>query len=251
MKKSVLFLIFLMGIVSFTHAALEVESAVISYVYGIVKVQRIDSDEWIDAKQKMELNIGDTIKTGRRSKVEINISDKKIVSLSATTKMELPEVIENQSGIIKALRLFFGFIYVNGKEIEDELNVHTPQAVCGIRGTRFTLQVTGPREILTVLAGRVHYGTADQRVSRLVERGEQISVNTKKEADTDQEIIDVQERNINPEREENRVIKEIRRRGESQRIESGDDDDVDVENRPTETSTSTPSDATGSLHINW
>ncbi|MFA5480574.1 MAG: FecR family protein [Candidatus Muiribacteriota bacterium] len=242
MKKITFLMLILLIMPSiFIHANVSVETAVLSYVYGIVKVKAAGETEWKDAKLNMVLNIGDSIKTARRSKAEINISDKKIISVNPNTVVEIPEVVENQSGILQTLKLFFGFIYVNGKKIDGELNVQTPRAICGVRGTRFTLQVSGPREILTVLAGRVHYGTYNNNVSRVVNRGQQISV-----AKNDQ----VQQRAINAVREENKVIREFIQK-ESSKIESIKETIQDVNTRPTETLQSKPSSQSGSLHIEW
>jgi|GEM_PF-5742249 len=261
MKKNLFFLTLLMFCLSITANAtdIKVENAFITYVYGAVKVKSGDSASWQKAKVKQKLQIGDTLKTGRRSKAEINISGKKIIKVKPNTEIEIPKVYENEGGLLQTIRLLFGYVHVNGKKVDGEFNIQTPKAICGIRGTRYTLQVAGPREILTVFSGSVMYSSFNKKVSRLVKKGEKITVKKAEE---------VKIQKINVVKEEKRVIKEfIQKETESiesqaeELIETGsieeevdsvqDEFDADVELKPTETSTVGETNPGGSLHIDW
>lgn len=128
----------------------------VSYVYGIVHIKKDGSNEWIEARQGDQLMPGDLVRTGRRSKLEINHKKaKKIISVSATSELMFTEELKEKNELWDALRLFFGFIYVNGKEIEGELNVHTPQAVCGSRGTVYSIEVEDGTEVFSVYEGSI------------------------------------------------------------------------------------------------
>ncbi|MCK9225877.1 MAG: FecR domain-containing protein [Candidatus Muirbacterium halophilum] len=249
MKKQFIFIIFAVFLFLTVKAEVKVENAVVTYVYGIVKHKPSGTEQWNSLKLNDKLNIGDSIKTGRRSKAEINISGKKIIKIKPDSMIEIPEVVENQGGIIQSLKLMFGYIYVNGKKIDGEFNVQTPKAICGIRGTRYTLEVMkNGREILTVLAGRVHYGSNDKKISKLIDKGQKLEVTKAEET-----LI----KSINIIKEESKVIKEFLRK-ESEKIENaveellGNISEEQLNNvRPTEKPSVGTTKKTGSVHISW
>lgn len=118
----------------------------ISYLYGLVEVRRAGTDEWAPVSLMQELQPGDVVRTKRRSKVEMRFGDRIMVSLQPNSQMEIPtefKVKEDTllSKTIENLKLFFGFIYVNGRKLDGELNVQTPRAICGVRGTTFSVDV--------------------------------------------------------------------------------------------------------------
>jgi hypothetical protein len=256
MKRQIFFIFFAIFLIFVANADVKVENAVVTYVYGIVKHKPTGTEEWKNLKLNDSLNIGDSIKTGRRSKAEINISGKKIIKIKPDSMVEIPEVMENQGGIIQTLKLMFGYIYVNGKKIDGEFNVQTPKAICGIRGTRYTLEVMkNGREILTVLTGRVHYGSTDQKISKLINKGQKLEV-TKAE--------EVKIKAVNVIKEETKVIKEFIQK-ESEKIENAVEEmlgnldeqqqeeanDIIQNIRPTEKPSVGTNKKTGSLNISW
>ncbi|PLX16155.1 MAG: hypothetical protein C0601_11060 [Candidatus Muiribacterium halophilum] len=261
MRKTFIYLIMLMICLSMTIEAkdIKVENAFITYVYGSVKIKSGEAASWEKAKIKQKIGVGDTLKTGRRSKAEINISGKKIIKIKPNTEIEIPKVYENEGGLFQTIKLLFGYVHVNGKKVDGEFNIQTPKAICGIRGTRYTLQVAGPREVLTVLSGSVMYSTFNKKVSKLVKKGEKITVKKAEEIKVEK---------VNVVKEEKKVIKEfIQKETESiesqaeELIETGsieeavdsvtDNFDVNVDLTPTETSTVGETKPKGSLHINW
>ncbi|ADQ14005.1 FecR domain-containing protein [Halanaerobium hydrogeniformans] len=136
----------------------------ISYVYGIVEIKKLGSDEWVNAKQQDQLIPGDRIRTGRASHVEIvHEKAQKIISLNPNSDVEFKEELKARSKWSEALRMFFGFIYINGKETEGELNVHTPKAICGSRGTIYSIEVDDEQgvETFSVYQGTIVIAAAE------------------------------------------------------------------------------------------
>lgn len=135
----------------------------VTYVYGIVEVKKEGLDEWIEARQGDQLMPGDLVRTGRNSKLEIDHKRaQKIIGVSSNSELMFTEELNEEDKLWDVLRFFFGFMYINGKEIDGELNVHTPRAVCGVRGTVYSVEVKDDLETFSVYQGSIVLTAADK-----------------------------------------------------------------------------------------
>ena len=86
------------------------------------------------------------IRTSRRSKVELNYRNEYIISLNPMSQIQIPDnyTPDKPKGAmgkaVESFKLFFGFIYFNGHKTDGELNIQTPRAICGVRGTTFGVE---------------------------------------------------------------------------------------------------------------
>ena len=133
-----------------------------------VTVTRGKSD--LKAFKGMRLKEGDTIKTGKNSNAYIEIDSDKVVKLDSSTIV----TISNMNGTDKDgninISLTSGKIYNDIKKKltkNSTYKVRTPNAVMGVRGTTFvvdmkTLKDDSSKTILTVFDGTVAFAPSEQ-----------------------------------------------------------------------------------------
>lgn len=127
--------------------------AELTYVFGIVHVTSADGSGKRLAKHGDMLKIGDVVETSRRSKAEITYRKNLLISMNPMTKLSVPaDYKKPKEGFWNTLKLFFGFIYVQGRT-PDEFNIQTPRAVVGVRGTSFWIDLTEKSSDKIVLQG--------------------------------------------------------------------------------------------------
>lgn len=110
-------------------------------------------------KIKTPLFLKDTIKTGKRGRLQIMFKDKTIVSLGSTSEMKISEYVwdkEKGDGKITtevkegAFRVMGGLI---SKAVPKKFKTKTPVATIGIRGSMYAGNVTTDGELSVVFEG--------------------------------------------------------------------------------------------------
>ncbi len=133
-------------------------------VQGKVEVSRDDGKTWADAHPLQDLNQGDTIRTGRLSRVSVLMAAQTMVKIAAESQVKLLDVIPSpkismglvvQAALAKAkeslYRMVGGEAWFRSTSL---FRVETPTATVGVRGTEFGLKVKPDGEtVLSMLEG--------------------------------------------------------------------------------------------------
>jgi len=107
-------------------------------VEGSVQVQSPGDNEWKKAENGMQVNIGDSIRTARRSKADIALDAEKKNTIALAEKT-LVVLNSASADSIDRLDLSRGRVYSNMEGIKSGLSfeVNTPSAVAGVRGSSY------------------------------------------------------------------------------------------------------------------
>ena len=135
---SVLLLLLVSAITGTAAASGKEEMATVNYYVGNVKIQRAGDTVWFYAKIATPLFAGDVIEVGGSGKLEIVFTDESVVRLGEHTKFTM-EAGQDK----RALKLKMGKTWSKVKKLKDksQLEVRTPTAVAGVRGTTFRVDV--------------------------------------------------------------------------------------------------------------
>lgn len=118
--------------------------AKITFIAGIVEVQKKGEISWRKAKIGTILSKYDKIRTFEDSLAEISISDSSCIRLSELTTIEVSKIKKDKKGESNSFFLWMGNIWIKTIKIIDReasIEVKTPIAVAGIRGTTFSAKV--------------------------------------------------------------------------------------------------------------
>ena len=110
---------------------------------GPVEVMPLDSDEWKPAAEGMQLQAGDTVRTGKKGRAFITLGDDVELRLGSETTVEI-QLEENTDTKRRSVGLLLGILLAKVATIGEEekpFEVHTANAVAGVRGTEFTTAV--------------------------------------------------------------------------------------------------------------
>lgn len=110
---------------------------------GPVEVLPLDSEEWKPAAAGMSLQAGDTVRTGKKGRAFITLGDDVELRLGSETLVEI-QLEENTDTRRRSVGLLLGVLLtkvVTAGEKENPFEVHTANAVAGVRGTEFTTAV--------------------------------------------------------------------------------------------------------------
>src|SRR6266851_3477442 len=142
---------------------------------GKVEVARKGSAAWSAAQPNQDLQPGDRLRTGSRSRAALRWSESSVVRVSELTSMEIQ--LPAKPGDKPQLDLRSGATYLFSREKPTEIQFRTPVASGAIRGTEFNLEVAEDgRTILSLLDGEVDLSN-EQGAARL-SSGEQGTVQT-------------------------------------------------------------------------
>ncbi len=121
---------------------------------GRVEVARDATAGWTVAQTNQVLNPGDRVRTGRRSRATIRLSDLTVLRVKELTTLEIRPAVANRQPA--GLDVNQGSIYLFNRGKPGSVPFRTPIASGAIRGTEFNLQVAdnGGTE-LTLLDGEV------------------------------------------------------------------------------------------------
>jgi Tfp pilus assembly protein PilF len=135
------------------------------------EAQFVDLPSWRPVDVDQNLLAGDTLRTNAAGNLTIRFADKSIVRMGRNTTMLVKKISSETDSI---LRLQEGTIWARAARGGSKVEVDTPAATAAIRGTDWTLQVSGNRTTLTVLEGSVEL--ANGQGSVVVNQGEGATV---------------------------------------------------------------------------
>ncbi|MDB4804236.1 FecR domain-containing protein, partial [Verrucomicrobia bacterium] len=125
---------------------------------GTVDIFRGESQLWIPAKVNMPLAFGDIVRTGRRSKAALQMTDKTLLKIRQLTSMviQAPE----KKGKQPLLNLRSGSVFFFSRESPKEVPFRTSLTSGAIRGTEFELTaIENGSSTLTMVDGLVDLST--------------------------------------------------------------------------------------------
>lgn len=159
MKKHFFGLILFTFFISLT---LSIEAAEIAYIEGNVQVMPSQQKSWKRAELGMQINIGDSIRTARRSKADIILDriNKHSIRVEENTLVVLNSSYPNS---INKLDLSQGKVYANIERVMAGFNfeVTTPSAIAGVRGTSYSTESSPRRDEVAVFRDTVHVQSFD------------------------------------------------------------------------------------------
>jgi hypothetical protein len=115
----------------------------VAVAQGDVQVQRYGTNSFEAAVQDMEVSVGDTIRTGVASKAKILLVDDTTLSIDEETEITIQSLhvgaaATQDRSIIKQTRGRLRTVVGSAFGGPTRLEVHTPTAVVGVKGTDFT-----------------------------------------------------------------------------------------------------------------
>ena len=119
---------------------------ILSITEGDVSVMKAGTNDWVEAEVEMELEVGDTIKTGDNSGAEITFFDGSTMELEAGTEIEVISLdLACDTGVTTiTLEQMIGTTISRVTKILDPASryeVETPTGVVGVRGSGVRIQV--------------------------------------------------------------------------------------------------------------
>ncbi|WCL50917.1 lipoprotein LipL45 [Leptospira sp. GIMC2001] len=117
-------------------------SAVIVFSVGDSKVSHADGTEE-RAQLGASVKTGDTIKTGEKGKVDLQLDNGSSIRIAPSTTLDFAKLAMNASGSSETqLALVSGKVFanVNKAKKDDNFSIVTPTAIAGVRGTSFIVE---------------------------------------------------------------------------------------------------------------
>ncbi len=141
-------------------------------VDGIAQVQAQGATDWVQLRFRDKIFEGDTVQTKAASKVKVLLRDDSIMTMAEQSEMTFTEFLLTERQQRSVVKLLFGAVKVLTTRIlgaDSSVEVHTPNAVAGVRGTTFIVQYmrqTDTTEIF-VLEGTVTARNLDPAIPEI------------------------------------------------------------------------------------
>lgn len=147
-----------LGAVASDQAAEDAPEGALVEMSGPVEVLPFDSEQWKPAAAGMQLQAGDTVRTGKKGRAFITLGDDVELRLGSETAVEI-QLEENTDTRRRSVGLLLGILLAKVATVGEQENpfeVHTANAVAGVRGTEFTTAVALDGTVrASVQSGRV------------------------------------------------------------------------------------------------
>ncbi|WFU50382.1 FecR domain-containing protein [Sinorhizobium terangae] len=132
------------------------------------EIRFIEVDDWRTVEINQDLLAGDVLRTNATGSLALLFADDTQMRMGRNTTLLVKKIGENSDG---ELSLQSGVVWARAKRGGSGLTIDTPAATAAIRGTDWTLRVTGNGDTtLSVLEGRVELKNAQGSVT--VNQGE-------------------------------------------------------------------------------
>lgn len=172
MKRILIVMTVLLLALSVQVFAAEKRTAAVDEFYGEVLVKREASEKSIKVFKNMRLDEGDTVITGKDSKLVLKLDGDKEVIIAANTVVVISELSDSAGSTDTTFTLKSGGV---GSKIEKKLDpnskyrIKTPTAVMGVRGTEFYVQVRDGKADVWLASGtlEIEYRMDGKKLARL------------------------------------------------------------------------------------
>ena len=140
---------------------LQPEDAHLTYLHGDAELRRLHAQKWEPVRVNTKLKQGDRVRIGTKSKAEIITFDGDIIRLAQNSELTISYLQKNPVKKIKKKRLFLhiGRMWNKTKSLlrsESEYTVMTPNAISGIRGTAYNIDVSSEQTtLIKIFSGSV------------------------------------------------------------------------------------------------
>jgi len=123
--------------------------AEVKKIHGVVDVFHPEARQAQPLAIGNSVDVGDTIRTGRRSRVQLKFIDGSVLNIGSLTKIKVGEYsYDAESKVRKSnIRALRGTVRAAVSKAEDNssyFRIETPGAVAAVRGTEWTVQVVSP-----------------------------------------------------------------------------------------------------------
>ena len=143
--------VLILALLSFAGLAQAQAVATAVSVQGTVEVQRVGSTHWQPVQVHDTFQTGDTIRVLEKSRADISMLDQSVLRLNANTTITIEGVKGGGTGLLNMLKGAAHFLSRGPQSLE----VRTPFAVAGVRGTEFLVNVEATQTQVTVFEGTV------------------------------------------------------------------------------------------------
>jgi tetratricopeptide (TPR) repeat protein len=120
-------------------------------VQGVIELRRVGETLWQPVRLHDAFRPGDTIRVSDRSRANVALLDQSVFHLNANTTITFRGVQEERTGLLDLLRGAAHFFSRGPRSLE----VRTPFATAGIRGTEFFISVEAAQTFLSIFEGTV------------------------------------------------------------------------------------------------
>lgn len=144
---------------------------------GKVEIRRAGAQDWLRVETQLIVHPGDSVKTGWRSRVQIEFDDGSRVELGSSSSYVLEK--DGAGRTDTGMKLNFGWMKAWVQKLaKRKFDVRTPTAVCSVRGTEFAVNVEGNKTSVDLFRGLIAVGDVKGNESVLRE-GQHVTVDEK------------------------------------------------------------------------
>jgi hypothetical protein len=145
------------------------QAAEIAYTEGSVQVKLANSEEWKKAEPGMQVNIGDSVRTAKRSKVDIILDKAKQQSVRIEQKTLLV-LNSSVAGSMNKIDLSYGKVFANLEQLKGtKFDVKTPSSIAGVRGSGYGVESMRGGDEVAAYKDTVYVQTFDAQNNLLSE----------------------------------------------------------------------------------
>ncbi len=123
--------------------------AEVKKTHGVVDVFHTGVRQALPLVVGNSVDVGDTVRTGRRSRVQLKFVDGSVLNIGSLTKIKVGEYSYDAENKVRksSIRALRGTVRAAVSKAEDNnsyFRIETPGAVAAVRGTEWTVQVVSP-----------------------------------------------------------------------------------------------------------
>lgn len=149
-------------------------------VEGVVQIQAQGATTWTQLRFRDAILRGDTVRTAAAGKLKVLLRDESIMTLAEQSEMTFTEFLLTEQQQRSVVSLLIGTVKVLTRRVLGSgaaVEVHTPNAVAGVRGTIFIVRFTEPPPTteIFVLEGTVTARNLDPAIPEV----ESVPLNTR------------------------------------------------------------------------
>ncbi|MBN1383791.1 MAG: FecR domain-containing protein [Elusimicrobia bacterium] len=128
----------------------------IGEVKGTVEILQDGEEEWIPAVGEMPVQLKDRVKTAEKSSCNLELDDGSLIYIGENTETSVEILDITGKKHESKISLWFGKLIANIKKSKQtKMSVHTPTAICAVRGTEFAVETEGEESSVGVFDGQV------------------------------------------------------------------------------------------------
>ena len=135
--------------------SLDKTASVLLTLEGTIEVRTQNSQEWLPGRTNQVLNVGDSLRSGARSRATVRLSDLSVLRVNELTTLDL--LPAKQKGGTPFLDFKSGSAYFFNRTKPMDTQFRTPLVVGAIRGTEFNLEAGdgSNRTVVSLIEGEV------------------------------------------------------------------------------------------------